>query len=73
MFIELVEAKAIALPPLGPEMLNYDKNKYCPYHRRHGHNLENCWTFKDIIYDLVEANVFNWNTLIEKVRSHHKA
>ena len=73
MLIELVEAKAIALSPPRLEMLNCNKNKYCSYHRWHGHNLEDCWMFKDIVYDLVEADVLDWNALMEKVRDRHKS
>ena len=40
MFIELVEARAINLPSPRLEMLNCDKSRYCPYHKRNGHNLK---------------------------------
>ena len=71
MFAEMMEAQAINLPPQRPEGMNCDRSKYCPYHRRHGHNLEDCWIFKDIIYDLVEVDVFNWDALIERVQRRH--
>ena len=66
MFIKLESAKAIELPPTKPETPNCDQNKYCPFHRRHGHNIDDCWTFRDAVYDMVEADVFEWDVLVKK-------
>ena len=71
MFAEMIEARAIDLPPRRPEGTNCDRSKYCQYHRRRGHNLEDCWVFKDIVYDLVDADVFNWDVLIERAQKRH--
>ena len=71
MFVEMIEARAIDLLPRRPEGGNCDRSKYCQYHRRRGHNLEDCWVFKDIVYDLVDADVFNWDVLIERAQKHH--
>ena len=73
MFVEMVEAQAINFPPQKPEGINCDRNKYCPYHRRHGHNLDDCWVFKDIVNDWVEEDKIEWDALIDKVRRHHQA
>ena len=68
MFIELESTKAIELPPAKPETPNCDQNKYCPFHRTHGHNINDCWTFRDAVYDMIEANVFECNVLVKRAK-----
>ena len=68
MFIELEEAKALEFPPVRPELPNCDRNKYCPLHRMHGHNINDCWTFRDLVYDMVEADVLEWDVLVKRAK-----
>ena len=72
MFIELENAKAIELPPARPEMLHSDQSKFCPFHRRHGHNIDDCWTFRDIVYDMADADVFEWDVLIKRAKQREQ-
>ena len=48
-------------------------SKYYPYHQRNGHNHEDCWVFRDVIYDLVEAKINEWDALLEKIRCYNQA
>ncbi|CAK9168359.1 unnamed protein product [Ilex paraguariensis] len=41
--------------------LNY--SKFCPFHRYPGHDLESCYTLKDLIYDLNDQNRLNWKEI----------
>ena len=68
MFIELEDAKAIELPLAMPELPNCDQSKYYPFHRVHGHNINDCWTFRDIVYDMLEADVFEWDVLVKRAK-----
>ena len=72
MFIELDGTKAIELLPTKPEAPNCDQSKYCPFHRRRGHNIDDCWTFRDIVYGMVEADLFEWDVLIEKAKQRER-
>ena len=68
MFIELEDAKAIEFPPARLEMLHSDQSKYCLIHRRHGHNIDGCWTFRDIVYNMADADVFEWDVLVKRAK-----
>ncbi|MQL96754.1 hypothetical protein Taro_029432 [Colocasia esculenta] len=51
---------AIQLPPqrenTNPRV---DTSKYCPYHRAHGHFINNCFTFRDWVYDMNDQGRIN--------------
>lgn len=40
-----------------------DYSKYCPFHRYPGHDLESCYTLRDVIYDLNDQNRLDWNEI----------
>ena len=62
IFFALLAANAIQLPQPKESMNpNVDKFKYCPYHRMPGHELRNCFTFKDWIYDMNDEGRINWH------------
>ena len=42
-----------------------DQTKYCPFHRRLGHTIEDCYYFRDYIYDLNDAGKINWEQLTQ--------
>ena len=68
MFIELEDEKAIELQPARPELPNSDQSKYCLFHRLHGHNISDCWTFRDTVNDMVEADVSEWDVLVKRAK-----
>ena len=52
VFALLVESGDVQLPPPQPNGPSTDMTKYCPYHQKNGHTLEECYVVKDKIYDL---------------------
>ncbi|MQL83516.1 hypothetical protein Taro_016021, partial [Colocasia esculenta] len=62
VFFALMSCDAIQLPPqrenTNPRM---DTSKYCPYHRAHGHFINNCFTFHDWVYDMNDQGRINWD------------
>lgn len=34
-----------------------------PFHRYPGHDLESCYTLRDVIYDLNDQNRLDWNEI----------
>ncbi|XP_020238553.1 uncharacterized protein LOC109817646 [Cajanus cajan] len=52
---EANHADLISLPPLAHNSANADKSKHCRYHRNYGHTIEECWSLKDRIEELIQA------------------
>ena len=42
-----------------------DQTKYCPFHRGPGHTIDDCYYFRDYIYDLNDAGKINWEQLTQ--------
>ena len=42
-----------------------DQTKYCPFHRGPGHTINDCYYFRDYIYDLNDAGKINWEQLAQ--------
>ncbi|MQL80350.1 hypothetical protein Taro_012781 [Colocasia esculenta] len=65
VFFALMSCDAIQLPPQRENTNSrVDTSKYCPYHRTHGHFINNCFTFRDWVYDM------NDQELIRRSPSH---
>ncbi|MQM03756.1 hypothetical protein Taro_036542 [Colocasia esculenta] len=64
VFFALMSCDTIRLPPQR-ESVNprTDTSKYCPYHRTHGHELHNCFTFRYWVYDMNDQDRINWEDL----------
>ncbi|MQL68811.1 hypothetical protein Taro_001101 [Colocasia esculenta] len=61
VFAALMSLNALRLPPEKPNWnMATDQTKYCVYHRHPGHNVSDCFQFRDIIYDLHEQNQIDW-------------
>ena len=65
----LVESGDLQLPEPRLNAPNADLSKYCPYHHKNGHTLEECFTVKDKIYDLNDKGEIMWSVLREKLRA----
>ncbi|MQM20914.1 hypothetical protein Taro_053944, partial [Colocasia esculenta] len=61
VFFALMSCDAIRLPPQR-ESVNprVDTSKYCPYHRAPYHDINNCFTFRDWVYDMNDQGRINW-------------
>ncbi|MQM00555.1 hypothetical protein Taro_033293, partial [Colocasia esculenta] len=62
IFFAFMSCDAIQLPPqrenTNPRV---DTSRYCPYHRNHGHDITNCFTFRDWVYDMNDQGRVNWD------------
>ncbi|MQM20976.1 hypothetical protein Taro_054006 [Colocasia esculenta] len=64
IFFALMSCDAIQLPPQKEGVHpRADTSKYCPYHRAPGHEIHNCFTFRDWVYDLNEQGRINWDDI----------
>ncbi|KAJ1404523.1 hypothetical protein SESBI_26508 [Sesbania bispinosa] len=51
---EVYQSDLIRLPPQAEGPRGPDLNKWCNYHRAHGHDTENCWTLMNMIERLIK-------------------
>ena len=64
----LVESEDLQPLEPRPNAPNADLSKYCPYHQKNGHTLEECFTVKDKIYDLNDQGEIMWFELKARMR-----
>ena len=62
----LVESGDLQLPIPKPNALNTNMSKYCAYHQKNGHTLEECFVLKDKIYDLNDRGEIMWLALRDR-------
>ncbi|MQM19532.1 hypothetical protein Taro_052538, partial [Colocasia esculenta] len=61
IFFSLISCDAIQLPPQKKGVHpRADTSKYSPYHRALGHEIHNCFTFSDWVYDMNDQGRINW-------------
>ncbi|MQM09418.1 hypothetical protein Taro_042290 [Colocasia esculenta] len=62
IFFALMSCDAIQRPPQ-KEVVHprADTSKYYPYHRAPGHEIHNCFTFHDWVYDMNDQGRINWD------------
>ncbi|MQM08187.1 hypothetical protein Taro_041040 [Colocasia esculenta] len=63
IFLALISKEAIRLPPERPLNPSVDQTRYCIFHRQPGHTIDQCFTFKDLVYDLHEQSRIDWTAL----------
>ncbi|MQM00743.1 hypothetical protein Taro_033486 [Colocasia esculenta] len=63
IFLALLSTDAIRLPPERPLNPSVDQTRYCVFHRQPGHTIDQCFTFKDLVYDLHEQHRIDWTAL----------
>ncbi|MQL97690.1 hypothetical protein Taro_030386 [Colocasia esculenta] len=63
IFLALLSTDAIRLPPERPLNPSVDQTRYCVFHRQPGHTIDQCFTFKDLVYDLHEQKRIDWTAL----------
>ena len=68
IFRMLVESGDLQLPIPKPNAPNTNMSKYCAYHQKNGHTLEECFVLKDKIYDLNDRGEIMWPALRDRLR-----
>ena len=65
VFWSLLNQNALKLPPERPQawLEHLDKTKFCAYHRMSGHDLTQCYTVRDLIYDLNDEGIIDWSNI----------
>ena len=65
VFWSLLNQNALQLPPERPQAWSehLDKTKFCAYHRMPGHDLTQCYTVRDLIYDLNDEGRIDWSNI----------
>lgn len=51
--------------------LNANMSLYCPYHCISGHNLDECCTFRDLVYDWHEKGTLDWNVIADQKKNSY--
>lgn len=46
--------------------LDVDMSQYCPYHQAPGHDIDECFTFRDLGYDRHEERILHWASIVEQ-------
>ena len=64
----LVESGDLQLPVPKPNAPNTNMSKYCAYHRKNGHTLEECFVLKDKIYYLNDKGEIMWSALRNRLK-----
>ena len=64
----LVESGDLQLPIPKPNAPNTNMSKYCTYHQKNGHTLEECFVLKDKIYDLNDKGEIMWPALRDRLK-----
>ena len=64
----LIESGDLQLPVPKPNAPNANMTKYCAYHQRNGHTLEECYVLKDRIYDLNDKGEIMWSALKDRLK-----
>ena len=64
----LVESGDLQLPIPKPNAPNTNMSKYCAYHQKNGHTLDECFVLKDKIYDLNDKGEIMWPALRDRLR-----
>ncbi|MQL93220.1 hypothetical protein Taro_025864 [Colocasia esculenta] len=64
IFFALISCNAIQLPPQKEGVHpRADTSKYCPYHRAPSHEIHNCFTFRNWVYDMSYQGRINWDDI----------
>ena len=68
IFSALMSAGVLQLPrekEAWPQ--NVDMSRYCYFHRQPGHTVENCFQFRDYVYDLHEQGQIDWSEMAKYI------
>lgn len=63
IFTVLMSQGLIQLPPERPWPTGLDHTRFCLFHRYAGHDINSCFTFRDMIYDMNDQNRLNWEEI----------